>query len=63
MSISTMMLLQKFRPALAEDAKRLRAEGASIDTIAAHLTAKSGVAVGRETLRIWFKRLDEASDD
>ncbi len=56
MSISTMSMLQRFRPAMVAKAQAMHDQGESLDAIARYLTAKSGILVGRETVRMHFKR-------
>ena len=55
MSVSTMSIIGKLRPRLLGKAKTMRRKGASYDEISRMLTAESGIAVGRETVRQFFK--------
>lgn len=55
MSINSVSIIQKFRPKLVAEAVAKREAGETVDAVARFLSQKSGVTVGREALRVWFK--------
>lgn len=49
-----MKVLEKTKPRLIAEARDMREQGSSFDDIAAHLTQRLGLKIGRETVRRWF---------
>lgn len=55
MSVSSMSMIEKFKPHLIKKALTMRESGASHEAIARMMSDESGVEVGRESVRKWFK--------
>lgn len=51
-----MAVLERTKPRLIADARKMREEGKSFEKIAAYLTTRVGVDFGRETVRRWFQK-------
>lgn len=60
MSVNVMKVIKMNRPALIDRVEKMRADGKSYDVIARYVTKQAGVTVGRESIRMWFKRLEGA---
>jgi len=58
--ISVMKVLEKTKPSLVKRALDMRAQGKTFDEIATELSQKSGMKIGREGVRTWFKNREEA---
>lgn len=56
MSVNYMALIAKLKPNLVTRAVAMRENGASHDAIARMLSDESGIEVGRESVRKWFKK-------
>ena len=51
-----MSILEKTKPRLINDARVMKGEGASNEDIAAYLSKRIGLKIGRETVRRWFQK-------
>ena len=58
--VSVMRILEKTKPSLVKRALDMREQGKSFDDIAADLSQRSGMKIGREGVRTWFKNREEA---
>ena len=54
-----MSILEKTKPRLINDARVMKGEGASNEDIAAYLSKRIGLKIGRETVRRWFQKVPQ----
>jgi hypothetical protein len=54
--IDAMTILERTKPRLVAEARKMREDGKSFDDIASFLSTRLSVRIGRETVRRWFQK-------